>query len=313
MSRWAFNVVATQVLSWTKQTFEQHFNTGAPFPPRAKALGFHGENRMKKLLVLGLFCFQSIYGSEPLEDYFSYLKQLAQPNGSHRDGEIEIVIDPMEIFQVQKVQENRLLRKGFSEADALEFSRIGVICEDQYWIWFRDAVYFPKGIPGTYDRFVWKGKLKNSSSGVAVLPVLPSGHVALNLNYRHATRSWELELPRGGIQSNETAEEAALREVKEETGLVASSITFLGDMAPDTGILSSVIPVFMGRITTQEESNPEYSEAIADVISFTKDELREGLMQGFLEVSIEGKKQQVPLRDSFLAFALLQAELRKLL
>ena len=206
-----------------------------------------------------------------------------------------------------------MLRKGFSEADAIEFSRIGIVREDQYWIWLRDAVYFPRGIPGTYDRLVWKSALKSKSPGVAVLPILPSGHVVLNLNYRHATRSWELELPRGGIQSNETTEAAALREVKEETGLVASSVTFLGNMAPDTGVLSSIIPVFMGEIDSQEESNPEYSEAIADVISFTKDELKEGLIQGFLEVSIEGKKQQVPLRDSFLTFALLQAEFRKLL
>jgi ADP-ribose pyrophosphatase len=267
---------------------------------------------MKKLLILGLFYFQGIYANQPLEDYFSYIKQLAQPNGNHRDGEIEIVTDPTEISQVQKVQESRLLRKGFSEADAIEFSRTGIVREDQYWIWLRDAVYFPKGVPGTYNRLVWKSELKNNSPGVAVLPILPSGHVVLNLNYRHATRSWELELPRGGIQSGETIEEAALREVKEETGLVASSVTFLGKMAPDTGVLSSVIPVFIGKISAQEESNPEYSEAIADVISFTKDELKEGLMQGFIEISIQGKKQQVPLRDSFLTFALLQAEFRKL-
>lgn len=56
--------------------------------------------------------------------------------------------------QIQKVQEGRLLKKGFSEADAAEFSRIGVIREDQYLIWLQDAVYFPKGIPGTYDRVI---------------------------------------------------------------------------------------------------------------------------------------------------------------
>jgi ADP-ribose pyrophosphatase len=268
---------------------------------------------MKKLLILGLFYFQSVYGNPSLEDYFSYLKQLAQPNGSYRKGEVEIVTDPAEISSVQKIQENRLLKKGFSEADAVEFSRIGVIREDQYWIWLRDAVYFPKGVPGTYDRLIWKSALKSNAPGVAVLPILPSGHIVLNLNYRHATRSWELELPRGGIQANETIEVAALREVKEETGLVAPSVTFLGNMAPDTGVLSSVIPVFVGKITSKEESHPEYSEAIADVISFTKEELKAGLMQGFLEVSVEGKKQQVPLRDSFLTFALLQAEFRKLL
>lgn len=206
-----------------------------------------------------------------------------------------------------------MIKKGFSEADALEFSRIGVVREDQYLIWLRDAVYFPNKVPGTYDRFIWKGELKNNAPGVAVLPVLPSGQIVLNLNYRHATRSWELELPRGGILPDETTESAALRELKEETGCIASSITFLGNMAPDSGILSSVTPVFIGKIATQEESTPEYSEAIAGLIALTKEEIKEGLIQGFLELSVKGEKRQIPIRDSFLTFALLQAELRNLL
>lgn len=115
------------------------------------------------------------------------------------------------------------------------------------------------------------------------------------------------------MQPNETVEEAALREVKEETGLVTPSVTLLGKVAPDTGVLSSVIPVFIGKVASQAHAAPEYSEAIAGVISFTKEELKEGFIQGFLEVSLQGKKQKVPLRDSFLTFALFQAETRKLL
>jgi ADP-ribose pyrophosphatase len=271
------------------------------------------KQKMKKFLFLSLFFFQHSYGNESLEDYFSYLKQLSQPNGNYREGEIEIVIDPANISKIQEIQENRLIQKGFSPDKAAEFSRIGIVSEDQYWIWLRDAVYFPKGVPGTYDRLLWKSELKNKSSGVAVLPILPSGNVVLILNYRHTTRSWELELPRGRMNLQETLEEAALRELKEETGFIASSVTFLGEIATDTGVLSSVIPVFIGKISAQEVSNPEYSEAISDVISFTKDELKAGFIKGFLEISVEGKKKQVPLRDAFLTFALFQAEIHGLL
>ncbi len=267
---------------------------------------------MKKFLVWGLSCFQCAHGNLPLERYFSYMEQLAQSRGSYLDGEIEIAVDPEEISQIQKTQENRLLQKGFSPEEAAEFSRIGIVSEDQYWIWLRDAVYFPQGIPGTYDRLLWKSELKNRS-GVAVLPILPSGRIALILNYRHATRSWELELPRGRVGLQETGEEAALRELREETGFIASSVTFLGEIAPDTGALSFVIPVFMGNVSSEEEANLEYSEAIAGVVSFTKEELKRGLLQGFLELSIQGKIKRVPLRDAFLAFALLQAQLRGLL
>ncbi len=268
---------------------------------------------MKNFLFLSMFCFQCIYGNQPPEEYFSYLKYLGQSNGNYRDGEIEIVTDPAEISQIQKIQEKRLLEKGFSADKAAEFSRIGIVNEDQYWIWLRDAVYFPQRVPGTYDRLLWRGELKTKFIGVAILPVLPSGKIALILNYRHATRSWELEIPRGQRELKETLEEAAFRELKEESGLVASSVVFLGEMATDTGVLSSVVPVFIGQISVQEQANPEYSEAIAGVISFTKDELKEGLARGFLEVSIQGIKKQIPVRDGFLTFALFQAEYRKLL
>lgn len=268
---------------------------------------------MRKFLILSLLCCQYIYGSQSLEEYFSYISQLGHARGNYKEGEIEIVIDPLEISQIQKIQEKRLLQKGFSADKAAEFSRVGIVNEDQYWIWLRDAVYFPQGVAGTYDRLLWKSELKSKVPGVAVLPVLPSGKIILILTYRHATRSWELELPRGGMGPQETLEEAAFRELKEETGFVASSVNFLGEVAPDTGVCSSVIPVFIGKISAQDESTPEYSEAIAGALAFTKDELKEGLVKGYLEVIAQGEKKQIPLRDAFLTFALLQAECRKLL
>ncbi len=268
---------------------------------------------MRTVSILSLFCFLCLYASEPLEKYLSYLEQLAQPNGNYREGEIEIAVDPEEISRIQKTQESQLLKKGFSSEDAAEWSRIGIVNEDQYWIWLRDAVYFPQGVPGTYDRLLWKSELQSKMSGIAILPVLPSGRIILILNYRHATRSWELELPRGGMNAQETFEEAALRELKEETGFIASSVVFLGEIATNTGVHSSIIPVFIGKISAQENSTPEDSEAIAAVISFTKEEIKEGLAQGFLEISLEGAKKQIPLRDAFLTFALLQAECRQLL
>ncbi len=268
---------------------------------------------MKQLFISAcLFC-HCIYSNQPLEEYFSYIQQLGQSNGNYREGEIEIVTDPAEISLIQKAQEKRLLQKGIPADKAAEFSRVGIVNEDQHWIWLRDAVYFHQGVPGTYDRLLWRSELKSKFPGVAVLPILPSGQIVLILTYRHATRSWELELPRGGVEPQETLEEAALRELKEETGLIASSVDFLGEIATDTGVHSSAIPVFIGKISAQEASNPEYSEAIAKVIAFTKDELKEGLVRGFLEVSVEGSKKQIPLRDAFLTFALLQAEYRKLL
>jgi len=268
---------------------------------------------MIRVLVLALFSFSCLCAQEPLEHYFSYLQKISQPCGNFKEGEIEVVMDPVEISRIEKIQENRLIKKGFSAEDAKEFSRVGVICEDQYWIWLRDAVYFPNGIPGTYNRQLWKSQLLGGYPGVAVLPILPSGHVVLILTYRHATRSWELELPRGSVDAHETMEEAARRELQEETGMEVTSMNYLGGVAADSGVLSSAIPVYLGRVSFQGRTNQEYSEAISDVISFTKEEIRAGLVHGYLEVTIQNKKKKIPLRDAFLTYALLQAELHGLL
>lgn len=245
-------------------------------------------------------------------EYVSYLDQLALPVGCCQEGEIELVTDSAEIARVEEVQRGRLLKKGFSPEEAARGSYIGVVAEDSYWIWLRDAVHFPGGAVGTYNRLLSKNKLRGGVAGVAVLPVLPSGKVVLNLNYRHATRSWELELPRGGLQPEETPETGAQRELREETGLRVSSLTFLGNIAPDTGVLASVVPIFLGRVEGEGEAEREESEAIAGTIALTVEEVKEGLKRGFLEVSVAGEQREVPLRDSFLAFAILQGEIRKM-
>lgn len=224
------------------------------------------------------------------------------PLGDHKKGEIEIVIDKDKVETIEKTQLQRLMKKGLSEEEAVNSSQTGIIAEDIYWIWQRDAVIFPTGAVGTYDRLLWKNSLKGPAA-VAVLPILPDGRIALNVNFRHATRSWELEVPRGLIHKGEHQEDTARREVEEETGLIVNKLVSLGEMTPDTGVLNSVIPVYAGYVTGEGKSSQEESEAIAGIQGFTIEELEKGLKKGYLEIAPHGK---VYLRDSFLTFALFQ-------
>lgn len=224
------------------------------------------------------------------------------PRGDHRKGEIEIVTQPVESDAIQKTQIERLVRKGMSVEEAMESSRIGIVAEDGYWIWQRDAVLFPSGAGGTYNRLIWKSGI-TGPVGVAVLPILQDGRFVLNVNFRHATRSWELEVPRGMRMEEESAEEAARRELKEETGLEVGEVIALGEMAPDSGVLSTVAPLFAGTVIGEGQSEVEFSEAIAGTKAFTMEELKEALKRGYIEIEPQGK---VFVRDSFLTFALFQ-------
>ena len=228
------------------------------------------------------------------------LARLIATLGSYQNGEIEIVTDPIKVSQIEDTQENRLLNKGFSQEDAYHWSRTGVVAEDIYWKWERDAVIFPSGAVGTYNRLSWK-----TSAGVAILPIMPDGRIALNLNFRHATRSWEWELPRGGPLKAEGSRDAAKRELQEETGLSVKKLVSLGSMAPDTGVLSSVVDIYAGWVGSSNEANPEFSEAIDGIYTFSIEELERGLQKGYIEVDSKGK---VPIRDPFLTFALFQVK-----
>lgn len=253
-----------------------------------------------------LFCFTCVFASERGE-YFHLLKdsKLGTPASSNA-GEIELVLDPNKIQEIEKLQKERLLKKGLSLENAASFSHVGIVAEDTYWLFIRDAVIFPNGSYGTYNRLVWKNSL-DGPTGCAVLPRDKEGKFYLVYNFRHATRSWEWELPRGARIKGETSEETAARELKEETGFLADSTVFLGNMTPDTGTLASVIPIFLVNCSKQGSASIEDGEAIEGVYGFSKEELYEGLKNG--EIVKEGKKGY--LRDAFLTFALLQLEVRR--
>ncbi|HPE84866.1 MAG: NUDIX hydrolase [Chlamydiia bacterium] len=242
-----------------------------------------------------------------VENYLNFMQKHVQalgPFGSHKSGEIELSTNQDQIHAIQKTASERLIKEGYSPAEAKNWTRVGIIAEDQYWIWVRDPVLFPSGHMGTYNRILWRPSL-DGPQGVAILPVFQNDRFAVNLNYRHATRSWEIEVPRGARYPQEDPEIAARRECLEETGLEIDTLTLLGEIAPDTGMTASVVPVYTGKVSTTKLSTPEDSEAIHKILTLTRDELVSGLIRGYIDVSIHGKPIKAYCRDSFLAYALL--------
>lgn len=218
------------------------------------------------------------------------------PLGNASQQEIEIIRDPVKMQEIST-------KTGRT---------VGIMAQDKYWIWLNDAVQFPGGQYGVYGRLIWQSSL-TGTPGIAVLAIMPDGRIALNRNYRHATRSWEFELPRGCVEKNETPEAAAVREVKEETGLNVDKVYLLGKIAPDTGLTNTVANLYLANVVSQQDAQPENSEAIAGINSFSVNELKLGFVNGYLTVDVDGHSKQIPLRDPFLAYAFLQAELRNLL
>jgi ADP-ribose pyrophosphatase len=185
---------------------------------------------------------------------------------------------------------------------------VGIIGRDKYWLWINDACRFPSGHEGIYGRLLWV-KTLTGTPGVAVMPILPDGRIALNCNFRHATRSWEIELPRGGLNPGETIEAAAKREALEETGMVVDSLQLLGSIPPDSGVITAVVPIFVAKVIHRQGAQQEETEAIEEILALTRDEIKTAFARGYCVCKIRGEEKRVLFRDPFLAYALLLDEI----
>jgi ADP-ribose pyrophosphatase len=67
-----------------------------------------------------------------------------------------------------------------------------------------------------------------SPGGVAVLALTDDGQLVMVEQFRHGTRALSLELPSGVVEDGEAPEEAARRELREETGFEGGEARVLG-------------------------------------------------------------------------------------
>ena len=267
-------------------------------------------------LILSFFFMLSASTKDThLDQYLQFLKKHKHLGeyGNYKEGNIEIVLEKKTIKEIEEAQAKRFMRLGESPREAHEHAKIGIVAKDRYWWWVRDAVLFPSGATGTFDRVIRTGSLTRRNNSVAIFPVTTDGKIVLNVMYRHAIRGWVLEIPRGKIEFGETNEGAAKRELREETGMVPSEMKYLGEIIPDSGTVSSIVPIYFARVSKQGPIAQDYSEAILGTITLSKSEIINGYTKGYLEVRINDKKCKAVLKDGYLSYALLLAQEKSLI
>ena len=115
-------------------------------------------------------------------------------------------------------------------------------------------------------------------SGICVIIETPEGFVVLK-EYRYPIKSWSYEFTSGIIDEGEQAEDAAIREVKEETGFIVDEIKSLGEFYPSFGATDEVIHLFYAKCNSKEKTNREDTEFITYEI-MKKDEVEQLIISG---------------------------------
>ena len=105
----------------------------------------------------------------------------------------------------------------------------------------RDEVLLPNGKCGIREFCLHVG-------AVAVIPILDDGRVIMERQYRYAHGRVFFEIPAGKLDSrDEPPLEAAMRELREETGAVAKRFTYLGRLDPSPALIDERIHLYLAE------------------------------------------------------------------
>jgi ADP-ribose pyrophosphatase len=108
---------------------------------------------------------------------------------------------------------------------------------------------------------------------VVMLPLVDADHVCLVRNYRHSVAETLLELPAGTLQPPESPEDAAVRELAEETGYRAERWRKLAEFYPSPGVLSERMHLFLAEELTPGPTHLEADEQLVPQVVAWRDAL----------------------------------------
>lgn len=115
------------------------------------------------------------------------------------------------------------------------------------WLTVRAGVFQEDGPPKTYH-FVER------ADSVVIIPLTPKKNTVLLRHFRYPIQSYSWEFPMGAIEQDETPEQAAARELLEETRLEPGSLTQIGVFHSAPGLTPQRVTVFVAEINEKNLS-----------------------------------------------------------
>ncbi|WP_304236241.1 NUDIX hydrolase [Jiulongibacter sediminis] len=114
----------------------------------------------------------------------------------------------------------------------------------------------PNGNPGVY------GQVNFKNIAIGVIPVDEEGNTWLVGQYRFPLEEYSWEIPEGGCPEGENMLDAAKRELKEETGLEASSYEMICKIHTSNSVCKEVAYIYLAKDLKQGKAQPEDTEQL---------------------------------------------------
>jgi 8-oxo-dGTP pyrophosphatase MutT (NUDIX family) len=119
-----------------------------------------------------------------------------------------------------------------------------------------------------------------SGDWVNVIPLTSDDRIVLIRQYRHGIREITLEIPGGIVENRDTPEQAARRELMEETGYRESDMVDLGSVHPNPAFLNNRCHTFLAkdvvRFGEQRQDDKEDIEVLLRPIGEIPGLIRDG-------------------------------------
>ena len=114
----------------------------------------------------------------------------------------------------------------------------------------------PAGNPSIY------GKVHFKNIAVGVVPITPDMHTYLVGQYRFTLDAYSWEIPEGGCPEGTDPLQTAIRELKEETGLVGAKYKELMRIHLSNSVSDELAIIYLATQLTQQDAEPEETEAL---------------------------------------------------
>jgi ADP-ribose pyrophosphatase len=133
------------------------------------------------------------------------------------------------------------------------------------------------------DKTLGSRELIRHVGGVCILPLTDEGDVICVRQFRYPFGRVILEIPAGKLDSNEEDHrDAALRELREETGCSPKKLTYIGTMYGSPAILEEKIYMYIAEGLTEGEMDLDDDEFV-EVVRIPLKEMYKMVMSGIIK------------------------------